>query len=221
MGVNVSEKVFEKFGKEYMKGDIVFYEGEVGDTMYIIYEGKVKITKKARDVETTLAILEKGDFFGEMAIIDDTVRSATAVVDEDFTKLIVIDREVFESQISTNPKIIMQILKKMSSRIRDTDKQIENLMLKDIVSRIVGTLKLILEKVSPDEDGIYYFNYAQLQKDIASRLALPIAKVIEVLEALIRSGVAFLDGNTYMVKDMAELDKYMAYLELKEKYSGV
>ena len=115
MGVNVSEKVFEKFVGEYRKGDIVFYEGETGETMYIIYKGKIKITKKARDVETTLAVLGEGDFFGEMAIIEDYPRSATAIVDEDSTKLIVIDRKVFESQIQTNPKIILQILKKMSA----------------------------------------------------------------------------------------------------------
>jgi len=219
LGVNVSEKVFEKFGSEYMKGDIVFYEGETGETMYIIFKGKVKITKKSRDVETTLAVLSDGDFFGEMSIIDDYSRSATAIVEEDHTKLIVINREVFESQIQSNPKIIMQILKKMSARIRDTDKQIENLMLQDIVSRIVGTLKMIISKKAKDEEG-FVFDYSELQKDISSRLALPIGKVMEVLEMLIRSHISVLIDGNYIVRDAEDLSKFMEYLELKERYSG-
>jgi CRP-like cAMP-binding protein len=219
LGVNVSEKVFEKFGSEYMKGDIVFYEGEKGETMYIIFKGKVKITKKSRDVETTLAVLSDGDFFGEMSIIDDYPRSATAIVEEDHTKLIVIDREVFESQIQTNPKIIMQILKKMSTRIRDTDKQIENLMLQDIVSRIVGTLKMIISKAPKDDEG-YVFDYSELQKDISSRLALPIGKVMEVLEMLVRSRIAVSGDGKYIIREGEDLGKFMEYLELKERYTG-
>jgi len=221
LGVNVSEKVFEKFGGEYMKGDIVFYEGETGETMYIIYKGKVKITKKARDVETTLAVLGEGDFFGEMAIIEDYPRSATAIVDEDSTKLIVVDRKVFESQIQTNPKIILQILKKMSARIRDTDKQIENLMLQDLVSRIVGTLKLLAEKTDKNDDGSVAFDYADLQKDISSRLGLPIGKVMEVFEMLVRSRIATINDNDFVIRDYEDLVKYMEYLELKERYTGV
>ncbi len=222
MGVLVNEKVFEKFGQEFMKGDVIFYEGEEGQTMYIIYEGKVKITKRARDVETTLAVLQAGDFFGEMSIIDESPRSATAIVEEDVTKLIVIDQKVFESQIQTNPKIIMQILKKMSARIRDTDKQIENLLLKDITSRIIGTMRLLLEKCElRDENGYYVFDYEVLQKEIAGRLGLPIAKVIEVLEAVVRGRMGIINGSNYIIRDREELDHYMEYLNLRERYSGV
>jgi len=222
VGVLVNEKVFEKFGQEFMKGDVIFYEGEEGQTMYIIYEGKVKITKRARDVETTLAVLQAGDFFGEMSIIDESPRSATAIVEEDVTKLIVIDQKVFESQIQTNPKIIMQILKKMSARIRDTDKQIENLLLKDITSRIIGTMRLLLEKCElRDENGYYVFDYEVLQKEIAGRLGLPIAKVIEVLEAVVRGRMGIINGSNYIIRDREELDHYMEYLNLRERYSGV
>lgn len=222
MGVLVNEKVFEKFGKEFMKGDVIFYEGEEGQTMYIIYEGKVKITKRARDVETTLAVLQAGDFFGEMSIIDESPRSATAIVEEDVTKLIVIDQKVFESQIQTNPKIIMQILKKMSARIRDTDKQIENLLLKDITSRIIGTMRMLLDKCEQhDENGYFVFDYEGVQKEIAGRLGLPIAKVIEVLEAVVRGRMAIINGSNYLIRDREELDHYMEYLNLRERYSGV
>ena len=146
-------------------------------------------------------------------------RSATAIVEEDHTKLIVIDRDVFESQIQTNPKIIMQILKKMSTRIRDTDKQIENLMLQDIVSRIVGTLKMIISK-APREDEGYVFDYSELQKDISSRLALPIGKVMEVLEILVRSRIAVAGDGKYIIREGEDLGKFMEYLELKERYTG-
>src|SRR6056297_3893632 len=106
MGVNVSDRVFKKFGKTFMEGDVVFYENEPGKTMYIIYEGEVKITKKARDIETTLAVLKKGDFFGEMSLIDNSPRSATATINKDNTKLIEVDKDIFHNYIASNPKII-------------------------------------------------------------------------------------------------------------------
>jgi len=221
MGVNVNEKVFEKFGKEFMEGDVVFYENESGNTMYIIYEGEVKITKKARDLETTLAILKKGDFFGEMSLIDNSPRSATATINQDETKLIVVDKEIFENQICSNPKIIMQILKKMSKRIRDTDKQIENLLLKDLLSKIVGTLKLILKNEEKSENGFYVFDLIKLQKDISSRLGIPLEKVMEVLKRLDKSNIAKIKEGKFLISNEKELDKYMSYLELREKFSGV
>ncbi|TYB31928.1 MAG: Crp/Fnr family transcriptional regulator [Candidatus Mcinerneyibacterium aminivorans] len=221
MKVNVSDKVFKKFGKTFMEGDVVFYENEPGKTMYIIYEGEVKITKKARDIETTLAVLKKGDFFGEMSLIDNSPRSATATINKGNTKLIEVDKDIFENHITSNPKIIMQILKKMSQRIRETDKQIENLLLKDILSKIVGTLKLILKNEEKNKNGFYVLDYVKLQKDIASRLGIPLEKVMEVLQRLDNKGLVQIKNNKFIIEEERELEKYMNYLELREKYSGV
>ena len=70
--------LYEKYGTEIKAGRVLFNEGEPGDTMYIIQVGRVKITKRVGNSEKILMVLQKGDFFGEMAIVNQAPRTATA-----------------------------------------------------------------------------------------------------------------------------------------------
>jgi CRP-like cAMP-binding protein len=124
----MSEKnPFAKFLTHFTIGHILFKEGEEGDDMYIIQSGKVAIKKKVKEGDTTLAVLEKGDFFGEMAILERQPRSATAEVIED-GDLIVISGETFGDMIKANPEIAVRMLRKQSIRLRETNRQLEQLM---------------------------------------------------------------------------------------------
>jgi len=118
---------FAKFLTHFTAGHVLFHEGEDGDDMYIIQSGRVAIKKKVKDGDTTLAVLEKGDFFGEMAILERMPRSASAEVIED-GDLIVISGEVFGDMIKANPEIAVRMLRKQSIRLRDTNRQLENLL---------------------------------------------------------------------------------------------
>jgi CRP-like cAMP-binding protein len=123
----MSEKnPFAKFLNHYKKGTVLFNEGDEGEEMYIIQSGKVAIKKKVPHGETTLAVLEKGDFFGEMAILERMPRSAGAEVLED-GDLIVIGGDLFGDMIKSNPEIAVRMLRKYSLRLRETTKQIEQM----------------------------------------------------------------------------------------------
>jgi CRP-like cAMP-binding protein len=122
--MSTEKNPFAKFLTHYKKGHILFKEGDEGEEMYIIQSGRVAIKKKVKDAEATLAILEKGDFFGEMAILDRAPRSATAEVSED-GDLIVISSETFGDMIKANPEIAIRMLRKQSIRLRETNKQLE------------------------------------------------------------------------------------------------
>jgi CRP-like cAMP-binding protein len=115
---------FAKFLTHFEKGKVLFREGDRGEDMYIVQSGKVAIKKKLQDGETTLAVLEKGDFFGEMAILERMPRSASAEVVED-GDLIVIAGDMFGDMIKTNPEIAVRMLRKQSIRLRETLKQLE------------------------------------------------------------------------------------------------
>jgi CRP-like cAMP-binding protein len=117
---------FAKFLNRFKKGTVLFHEGDEGEDMYIIQNGKVAIKKRVPHGETTLAVLEKGDFFGEMAILERMPRSASAEVVED-SDLIVIQSELFGDMIKSNPEIAVRMLRKYSLRLRETTKQIEQL----------------------------------------------------------------------------------------------
>jgi CRP-like cAMP-binding protein len=119
---------FARFLHRYTKGQVLFREGEEGEDMYIIQSGKVAIKKQVKDgPDATLAILEKGDFFGEMAVLERLPRSASAEVVED-GDLIKIDNEIFGDMIKANPEIAIRMLRKYSIRLRETNRQIEAIL---------------------------------------------------------------------------------------------
>ncbi len=118
---------FAKFLTHFDKGHVLFHEGDEGEDMYIIQSGRVAIKKKVRDGEAVLAVLEKGDFFGEMSILERMPRSATAELMED-GDLIVISGDTFGDMIKANPEVAVRMLRKYSIRLRETNKQIEQIM---------------------------------------------------------------------------------------------
>jgi len=118
---------FAKFLTHFDEGHVLFREGEDGEDMFIIQSGKVAIKKKVKDGDTTLAVLEKGDFFGEMVILERAPRSATAEVVE-AGDLIVINGETFGDMIRANPEIAVRMMRKQSIRLRETNKQLEMVM---------------------------------------------------------------------------------------------
>lgn len=118
---------FSKFLTHFTAGTVLFREGDDGDEMYIVQSGRVAIKKRVKDGDAVLASMEKGDFFGEMAILERLPRSATAEVTED-GDLIVISSEVFGDMIKANPEIAVRMLRKYSIRLRETNKQLEQVM---------------------------------------------------------------------------------------------
>src|SRR5262245_28424124 len=102
-------------------GALVFRAGDEGDAMYVIEEGKVRICVRAKDGhEVTLTELDRGDFFGEMALLDRKPRSADARVAED-ARLAVLSREHFLSFVRSNPNVALEMLTALANRLRHTD----------------------------------------------------------------------------------------------------
>src|SRR6478672_5711956 len=103
------------------EGAVLFRTGDVGDAMYLIEEGKVRICVRAKDGhEVTLTELHRGDFFGEMVLLDGKPRSADARVAED-ARLAVLSREHFLSFVRSNPNVALEMLTALANRLRHTD----------------------------------------------------------------------------------------------------
>ena len=115
---------FAKFLTHFEKGHVLFHEGDSGEDMFIIQSGKVAIKKRVKDGgDATLAVLEKGDFFGEMALLERLPRSATAEVIEE-GDLIVIGGDTLGDMIKTNPEIAVRMLRKISKRLAEANDRI-------------------------------------------------------------------------------------------------
>jgi CRP-like cAMP-binding protein len=216
--VSERDKLYEKFGKSLPKGTVIFTEGESGHEMYIIHEGKVKITKRVRAMETILAELDRGDFFGEMAILEKEVRSATATTATD-VRLLVIDEKTFESTIRTNPDVAIRIMRKMAERIRDADHRIENLFIKDTTSKIVDMIgKFAAKEGRQTAKGIV----VELStSDLAGLVGLEVDKTRRVVENLAKKNFLAVAGDTVTIKNPESLRKILDYLELKEQLGDI
>lgn len=121
------ENPFARFLTHYKKGDFVFRQDEAGDEMYIIQSGQVAIRKTIGGKRTTVTVLEKGDFFGEMSILERLPRTADAEVTED-AGIISINSQTFGEMIRSNPEIAVRMLRKYSMRMREYSEQLENMM---------------------------------------------------------------------------------------------
>jgi len=130
---------FARFLKRFEKGSVLFEEGDDGEELYIIRSGKVAIKKRVPHGEVTLAVLEKGDFFGEMAMLEHITRTAGAEMEES-GDLIVVDAQVFGDLIKANPEFAVRMLRKYSLRLRETTKQIEELAAKAEANVVAGVL---------------------------------------------------------------------------------
>ena len=118
---------FARFVKHFTKGTVLFNEDDPGEEMYIIRSGRVAIRKRIPGQgDVVVAELEKGDFFGEMAVLERIPRTAGAEMLED-GDLIVIGSDVFGDMVKSNPEIAVRMLRKYSLRLRETTKQIEQL----------------------------------------------------------------------------------------------
>ena len=108
-----------KFIKFYKKSEIIFKENSVGDDMYIICSGKVKLTTRNKERELLLDMLGPRDFFGEMALVDASPRSATAIAEEDDTQLVVLNQTRFLYLVSQQPPFALYIMQGLCQRLKD------------------------------------------------------------------------------------------------------
>src|ERR1700710_2372092 len=108
----------EKCINEYDVGDVIFEEGSTGRELYVVIEGKIDIVKTTGATKTTIVTLGKGEFFGEMAVIDGSSRSATAVAAAPKTKVMRINHARFVYLVSQQPAFALMIMDALSKRLR-------------------------------------------------------------------------------------------------------
>ncbi|HET9481614.1 MAG TPA: cyclic nucleotide-binding domain-containing protein [Candidatus Polarisedimenticolia bacterium] len=117
-------QAFKDYIVKYRRGDRIYTTGDPGTEMYIVQRGAVEIFREADGVRVSLAIMEKGDFFGEMALIESSPHSTCAEATED-CDLIEINSTLFDKMIKGNIEIAVRMLRKLSIRLRDATRKLE------------------------------------------------------------------------------------------------
>ena len=108
----------EKCINEYAVSDVIFEEGSTGRELYVVLDGQVEIARMNGDARTTIVTLGKGEFFGEMAVIDGSSRSATAIAAAPKTKVMRINHARFVYLVSQQPAFALMIMDALSKRLR-------------------------------------------------------------------------------------------------------
>ncbi len=144
-GLDFGPEFFDKFGVTFTKGDIIFCEYEPGTNFYFILEGRVKISKILSDKEKILDILQPGEVFGEMAIIEEAPRSAT-IVAMDNVKLLEFNKANFEILITSKPEIAIKLLKIFANRIYDQKRRLKTITLAFPEARVADVFLMLAEQ---------------------------------------------------------------------------
>lgn len=176
--------------KLYTKKSIICHEGDKGDTLYIIKVGRVKIAKVAMDGrEKTLAIMQPGDFFGEMALFDDLPRSATAEAIDCEVRLLALNKRDFERAINENPSIALAIMRDLTRRIRAVNQQIEDLAFKDVHGRVASTLLSLAQTEGQKANGQVTIKIRMTHQDLANMVGSSRETVTRALNRMQAEGV--------------------------------
>ncbi len=208
----------EGMEKTLNPGEVLFNEGDKGDVMYLIKEGQIKITKGRGPDERVLAVLKEGDFFGEMAIIDGSPRSATATAISK-TSLLVIDKETFRTKIRENP-LIEYILETLTKRLRNADEQIKLLTIKSEERRVVAYIITRAKEIGKStSEGIEISPLSF--ESMAVTTGIELNKLKDYVDKLCQVNLVSLKNNGLVIKAVEDLDDYLRYIALKEKFEKI
>jgi len=208
------DQLFQRFGRELPRGTVLCREGEPGKEMFVLQSGRVTISKRVADVEKVLATLGPGEFFGEMSILNNRPRSATATCAED-SRILVIDAKTFEAMIRGNAEIAIRMIKKLADRLQETNDQIENLLLRDASSRVVHFLATAAER-APAGTGGHLVEVAP--GGLAAQVGVRPEQADEILQKLLKAKIAAVEEGGIRVADVAKLRHFLGFLAMKAQY---
>ena len=213
----MGDSLMARLGRAYGAGDVLFREGEPGTEMFVIQSGLVQITKRVGGVERPIATLGRGEFLGELAILNDKPRTATAIAVEDSTCL-VIDARTLEQMISNNTEIAMRLVKKLAARLDAADALVQILMHPDPRARVLLGLKRHAESFGePEGEGV---RIHVTPEALATEVGSALEDVAEVLARLKKLKIAKADAAGIYIQDVQRLLEFMELLDMPRKFEA-
>ncbi len=201
----LDEKLFDKFGVEYEPNDIIFCEFEPGNDFYFIQSGRVEIVKIINNREKTLDILAPGDVFGEMAILEEEPRSASAIAIE-HVKLLRFRRENFDALLQGNPQLAYKLLVIFSKRIYDAKRRLMILLLDDPQLKVMDVMNMLAEQ-DPHLDVQEPVTLRVTVQEIANWAGMQINDVQKILTHLNKLGKIELFNDRVVVRNIRDFQR--------------
>ena len=198
---------FSRFAKIYEKGDVIFSEFEKGDTFYLIQSGQVQLVKIVNGIEKNLDILKASEIFGEMAILENSPRSATAIA-LDQVKVLEFNKENFEVLMTGNPAIAMKLLKLFVKRIYTQKRRFMVLTLGDLQARVGDVFIMLYQTMQTSGHG-ETVEIAVTKEDVAHWAGLPVDIVQDELNKYVDQRKIEIYEDRIIVKNIIELERFV------------
>ncbi len=198
--------LFERFGRVYAAGQVIFEEGEPGAQMFVLQSGQVQLTRRLQGQHALVDTLDPGDFFGEMAIVNNKPRSATAVA-LDESRLLCIDAKTFEAMVRGNAEIAIRLIKKLAGRLEQANSQVESLMRMELGHRLVHHIRRLA-----DQDttlGGAPTRIAGSAHDLAEALGAPADEVAACLKRMAEAKLLVIEPHALRIAQLSELDRLL------------
>lgn len=189
------------------KGSILFKEGDDGEHLYIIIDGKLKLGTSSGDGrENLLSILGPGEMFGELSLFDPGPRTSTATAVTD-AKLLSLSHEKVIPWLKQNPEVSLQLLTRLSQRLRRTNEAVGDLVFSDVPGRVAKALIDLGERFGKTTPEGLLVNHDLTQEELAQLVGASRETVNKALADFAGRGWLKLDGRSVLIADIERLSK--------------
>lgn len=187
------------------KGDVLFNEGEPGDSLYIVITGKIKLGRRAADGRQNLiALMGPSDMVGELSLFDPGPRTATATAVTD-TRVARLRKQALRPWLSNRPEIAEQLLRVLARRLRRTNDALADLIFTDVPGRVAKNLLQMAGKFGSRDGGVLRVTHDLTQEELAQLVGASRETVNKALADFASRGWLRLDGKSVIVLDPERL----------------
>lgn len=208
------DEVLEQYVRCFPVGCVLFQEGDPGEELFVMRQGKVQISRRINGRDLIITVMREGNFFGEMSLLLNRPRSATATVIEP-AECLVFDQATFLRMVSTQSHITIRILKNLAQRLYHANMQIEALMLSDKTHRVVKALHFMSK-----EEGIAEARGIKVPltlKRLASFVNIPLGQVAVIVDQLAEARLVLPVQDGFLIAEEGRYIEFLEFLELKER----
>lgn len=197
--------------RKYNKDSIILSKGEIGDSLFIIISGQVKVGILSKDGrEITFSFITPNDFFGEMAILDRKKRSADISTVGD-TEVAVLRGADFISLLKKHPQMAIKVISILSRRLRFADEQIESLGFFDVSRRLTKKLSQLTEEFGKKRKEGILIDLPLTHQELANLVGTSRETITRILNHFKKRGLIKVEKRKIIILNQKELTKYCTF----------
>lgn len=191
--------------RRYRRDEVIFHEGDPGDSLHVVVEGQVKITREsAEGGEAIVALLSPGESFGELVLLDGAPRSATATAME-ATETMVMPRSTFLELVEGGSPFRSRLLTGLASRVRRLTNQLAEVHFLDLAGRLALQLTRLAEEAAPGQATDIRLSRSLTQSDLAAMVGGTRQRVNQIIGDFVDEGLVASEGGSLVVRDLERL----------------